>query len=87
MIQIPKFMKDLDRKMCFAIELNPEDPDKKGRSLINLKEIPNGHFSIYFIRISSKITSHSRLKALGRAKNIFININRKKLNPGYINKK
>ncbi len=53
MIQIPKFMKDLDRKMCFAIELNPEDPDKKGRSLINLKEIPNGHFSIYFIRISS----------------------------------
>jgi hypothetical protein len=62
-----------------AIERDHYEPDLRGRAMLNLKHVPNGHYTIFYLRIGQPISINSRLKVLGRAKNIFVNINRDKI--------
>jgi hypothetical protein len=54
-----------------------KEPELRGKAFINVKNIPNGHYSI--LRIGQPVGVNSRLKVLGRAKNVFVNINRTKI--------
>jgi hypothetical protein len=65
--------------MCAAIERETMDSDLRGKSFINLRNIPNGHYTIYYLRIGQPLTLNSRLKVLGKAQSILVNINRSKL--------
>ena len=76
---IPERMLGLNKHSMTAIERDHYEPDLSGKSFINLKNIPNGHYSIYYLRIGQPISINSRLKVLGKAKNIYININREKI--------
>jgi len=62
-----------------AIERDYYEPDLRGKAFINLKNVPNGHYTIYYLRIGQPISINSRLKVLGKATNIFINLNRDKI--------
>ena len=44
-------MGELDRAHCTAIEPDFQEPEVKGYAYINIKNVPNGHYSLYFIRI------------------------------------
>lgn len=76
---IPERMVGLNKNCMTAIERDHYEPDLRGKSFINLKNIPNGHYSIYYLRIGQPISINSRLKVLGKAKNIYVNINREKI--------
>ena len=62
-----------------AIERDHYEPDLRGKAFINLKNIPNGHYTVYYLRIGQPISINSRLKMMGKATNIFVNINREKI--------
>jgi hypothetical protein len=67
-------------KNCMtAIERDHYEPDLRGKAFINLKNIPNGYYTIFYIRIGQPISINSRLKVLGRSKGIYVNINREKI--------
>ena len=72
-------MVGLNKNCMTAIERDHYEPDLRGKAFINLKNIPNGHYSIYYLRIGQPISINSRLKVLGKAKNIYVNINREKI--------
>mmetsp|Transcript_29441 Transcript_29441/g.44586 ORF Transcript_29441/g.44586 Transcript_29441/m.44586 type:complete len:264 (-) Transcript_29441:1796-2587(-) len=76
---IPERMMGLNKNCMIAIEADEYEPDLRGRAFLNLKNLPNGHYSIFYLRIGQPISINSRLKVLGRAKNLFININREKI--------
>lgn len=78
--QVPGFLKDLDKNLCSAIERDRYQPDLRGQAMINLKNTPNGHYSIYYLRIGQPLSIHSRLKVLGKAKRVFVNFNRLHIN-------
>jgi hypothetical protein len=61
-----------------AIDRDHYEPDLRGKAFINLKNIPNGHYTIFYIRIGQHISINSRLKVLGRAKGVYVNIKRPK---------
>ena len=69
-------MKYMNKNFITAIDRDNYEPDLRGKARINLKNIPNGHYSIYYVRIGQPIGINSRLKVLGRAKSIFINFRR-----------
>lgn len=62
-----------------AIERDHYEPELRGRAFINLKSLPNGHYTIYYLRIGQPISIKSRLKVLGKASQVFVNINRDKI--------
>ena len=47
---------------------------------MNLKPVPNGHYSLYYLRIGQPVKRTSRIKALGVTRGIFINFDRAQLN-------
>jgi len=72
-------MRGLYKNFMTAIERDHFEPELRGRAKLNLKHVPNGHYTIFYLRIGQPISINSRLKVLGRAKNIFVNINRDKI--------
>ncbi len=62
-----------------AIERDHYEPDLRGKAFINIKNVPNGYYTVFYIRIGQPISINSRLKVLGRAKTIYVNINRDKI--------
>ena len=56
---------------------DPNNPSTHGKAFINLQSIPNGHYTVLYMRIGQPLSLKSRFKVLGRAKNIFINFNRR----------
>jgi hypothetical protein len=76
---VPERMKYLHKNLISAIDRDSYEPDLRGKALVNLKNVPNGHYTIYYIRIGQPIGINSRLKVLGRAKGVFVNINREKI--------
>ena len=48
---IPERMKHLFKNCMTAIERDYYEPDLRGKAFINLKNIPNGHYTIYYLRI------------------------------------
>lgn len=78
-VNIPERMKGLNKNQMTAIERDHYEPDLRGKAFINLKNIPNGHYTIFYLRIGQPISINSRLKVLGMAKNIYVNINRDKI--------
>ena len=76
---IPNRMVGLYKNMMSAIEKDHYEPYLRGRSFINLKNFPNGHYTVYCVRIGQPISIKSRLKILGKAKGIYINFNREKI--------
>jgi hypothetical protein len=66
--------------LCQAIEHDEKEPELRGKAFINLKNIPNGNYSVFYLRIGQPVGVNSRLKILGRATKIFVNINRTKIN-------
>lgn len=72
-------MKNLYKNCMTAIERDYFDPEYRGKAHINLKHVPNGHYTVFYLRIGQPISINSRLKVLGMASSIYININRKKL--------
>ena len=76
---IPERMMGLHKNSMTAIERDHYEPDLRGRAFINLKNVPNGYYSIFHLRIGQPISISSRLKVLGRTKGIFVNINREKI--------
>lgn len=76
---IPKIMKYLYKNCMTAINQDYYDPNFRGKAKINLKHIPNGHYTVYFLRIGQPIRVSSRLKVLGKLSSVFINLNRDKL--------
>jgi len=59
-----------------AIERDYYEPDLRGKAFINLKHIPNGQYTIYYLRIGQPISINSRIKVLGQSNNLFVNIKR-----------
>ena len=76
---IPERLSGLNKNSMTAIERDHYEPDLRGKSFINLKNVPNGHYTIYYLRIGQPISINSRLKMMGKAVNVFININREKI--------
>ena len=76
---IPDLLQGLDQHLCTAIERDELEPDLRGKGFINLKNIPNGHYTIFYLRIGQPISINSRLKVLGKAKNLYVNLNREKI--------
>ena len=76
---IPERHSGLNKNSMTAIERDHYEPDLRGKSFINLKNVPNGHYTIYYLRIGQPISINSRLKMMGKAVNVFININREKI--------
>ena len=76
---IPNKMMYLNKNCMTAIERDYYEPDLRGKAFINLKGFPNGHYTIYYLRIGQPISINSRLKVMGKATNIYININREKI--------
>lgn len=76
---IPERMKNLYKNCMTAIERDYFDPEYRGKAHINLKHIPNGHYTVFYLRIGQPISINSRLKVLGMASSIYINLNRSKL--------
>jgi adenosine/AMP kinase len=72
-------MVGLYKNNMIAIDRDHYEPDLRGKAFINLKNIPNGHYTIFYIRIGQPISINSRLKVLGRAKGVYVNINREKI--------
>jgi len=80
---LPQIMKFLDKNLCTAVENESKHGEaewKKGKAYINLKNIPNGHYTLYYIRIGQPVGINSQLAILGKAKNLFVNIDRSLLN-------
>ena len=48
---IPERMVGLYKNCMTAIERDHYEPDLRGRAFINLKHIPNGHYTIFYLRI------------------------------------
>lgn len=44
-------MGHLMRSCITAIEPDHDEPDTRGKAFVNLKQIPNGHYSILYLRI------------------------------------
>ena len=65
---IPERMVGLYKNCMTAIERDHYEPDLRGKAFINLKNVPNGYYTIFYIRIGQPISINSRLKVLGRAK-------------------
>lgn len=60
-------MKNLNKNCMTAIERDHYEPDLRGKAFINLKNNPNGHYTIYYLRIGQPISINSRLKVMGKA--------------------
>ena len=76
---VPERMMHLHKNLITAIDRDSYEPDLRGKASINLKHVPNGHYTAYYLRIGQPIGINSRLKVLGRAKGIFVNLNRDKI--------
>lgn len=76
---IPKQMGGLMKNCMTAIERDHYEPDLRGKAHINLKNIPNGHYTVLYLRIGQPISINSRLKILGKSKHLYVNINRDKI--------
>lgn len=48
---------------------------------MNIRNIPNGHYQIYCLRISEPVCGDSSLGILGKANDVYININHNDLYP------
>ena len=73
--QIPEKLKLIDKNLCCPIDCQD---DAVGKSFINLNCIPNGNYTVFYLRIGQPVNYNSRLKILG-GKSILVNINRDKL--------
>jgi hypothetical protein len=69
----------LMRSCMTAIEPDSEEPETRGKAFINLKHIPNGHYSILYLRIGQPISLHSQFKILGRASSVYVNFDRESI--------
>jgi len=78
-INLPERMGGLNKNCMIAIERDHYEPDLRGKAFINLKNVPNGHYTIFYLRIGQPISINSRLKVLGKTKNIYVNLNREKI--------
>ena len=52
---LPERMGLLDKNLCVAIEHDEALPELRGKAFINLKNIPNGHYSVLYVRIGQPI--------------------------------
>jgi hypothetical protein len=50
-VNIPERMMGLNKNSMTAIERDRYEPDLRGKAFINLKNIPNGHYTIFYLRI------------------------------------
>lgn len=48
---IPERMKHLYKNSMTAIEKDYYEPELRGKAFINLKHVPNGHYTVYYLRI------------------------------------
>ena len=48
---LPQRMVGLNKNCMTAIERDHYEPDFSGKSFINLKNVPNGHYTIFYLRI------------------------------------
>ena len=76
---IPDLLQGLDQHLCTAIERDELEPDFRGKGFINLKNIPNGHYTIFYLRLGQPLGINSRLKVMAKVQNIFINFDRGQL--------
>ena len=53
---IPERMMGLHKNSMTAIERDHYEPDLRGRAFINLKNVPNGYYSIFHLRIGQPIS-------------------------------
>jgi len=58
-------MRHMFKNSMTAIDRDYYEPDLRGKAYINLKNVPNGHYTIYYLRIGQPICINSRLKVLG----------------------
>lgn len=79
MYGIPERMKNLFKNSMTAIERDYYEPELRGRAFINLKNLPNGHYTVYYLRIGQPISINSKLKVLGQVNGVFVNIDRDKI--------
>lgn len=76
---IPDVLQGLDQHLCTAIERDELEPDLRGKGFITLKNIPNGHYTIFYLRLGQPLGINSRLKVMAKVQNIFINFDRGQL--------
>ena len=48
---IPARMSGLNKNCMTAIERDHYEPDLRGKAFINIKNLPNGHYTIFYLRI------------------------------------
>jgi hypothetical protein len=77
---LPGRLQGLDQHLCTAIERDELEPELRGKAFINLKNIPNGHYTIFYLRFGQPLGINSRLKVMAKIQNIFINFDRGQLN-------
>ena len=53
-------MRDLNKNLITAIDRDSYEPDLRGKSSINLKNLPNGHYDVFYLRIGQPIGINSR---------------------------
>lgn len=73
---LPDTMGELDKAMCSEIAHDEENPELRANAFVNLRHIPNGHYTVFYLRIGQPMADTSRLKVLGKSPNIFVNIDR-----------
>lgn len=48
---VPERMMHLHKNLITAIDRDSYEPDLRGKAQINLKHVPNGHYTAYYLRI------------------------------------
>jgi hypothetical protein len=77
---LPDCLGDLDKALCTAIEPDLLQPKQRGKAYVNIKHVPNGHYSLYYLRIGQPLSIDSKLKILGKNEEVYINLDRSILN-------
>ena len=71
-------MSEILKSSFTTIDSDADSPTTLGKAFVDLKSVPNGKYTVLYMRIGQPLSLKSRFKILGRANKIFINSNRSK---------
>ena len=77
----------MDKGRCTALSLKEMEDEnmqpRLGTAYVNIKNISNGFYTLYLVRISKPLTINSYLTILTRIDEVLVNIDRELLNKTY----
>lgn len=82
--KIPERLIHIEKARCTSINYeNPQNqyqPNLQGEAHVNIKNVPNGRYNFYLLRISEPVSIESIVKVVSKAENINVNIDRTIIN-------